>query len=250
MPSRKKAQGRARRAEKAKQAAEIKRDTCRHSKSNTRWNNNDWADEFLTEVDALIDYVCSGEYDGYSYYNQLARVANDMYTKHCQPFCERKIEIIREFMVSNGTRICVVESKKNDLTEASGIEMALPFAFMVQTIEVRNKHDGAFNEHIRLEIEVPLAGVISCPREIVKFFHRRNSCDCLQEIYYKLKETTKRVLVCGNCNEAKDKKDTFVCSSCHLAIYCSQTCAAAAWPSHKEECRYWTGVRESRKSAK
>jgi hypothetical protein len=133
----------------------------------------------------------------------------------------------------------------------SGIEMALmalPFAFMVQTIEVRNKYGGAWDECIQMETETPMAGLVCCPRETVKFFHRRNSCDCLQEIYYKLKERTKRVWVCAACQQVKDKKEIFECSCCKLITYCSRDCAVAHWPNHKEECKHWADIRESRKS--
>jgi hypothetical protein len=203
MPSRKKAQGRARKAEKAKQAAETKRCTCMHSEARASWTEDEekWAvevsKEFVSKFTATLETK-----EGCVYTKELTLMASAIYTKYCQPFCERKIKILRELMVSEGTSICVIESKMNDLTEVSGIDMALmalPYAFMVQTFEVRNKYGGELDEYIQMETETPMAGLVCCPRETVKFFHRRNSCDCLQEIYYKLKERTKRVWVCATC---------------------------------------------------
>jgi hypothetical protein len=92
MPSRKKAQGRARKAEKAKQAAETKRCTCMHSEARASWTEDEekWAvevgKEFVSKFTATLETK-----EGCVYTKELTLMASAIYTKYCQSFCERKI---------------------------------------------------------------------------------------------------------------------------------------------------------------
>lgn len=75
-----------------------------------------------------------------------------------------------------------------------------------------------------------------CNRNMVRFFHRRNSCDCLKDIYYELKESTKPIALCMYCNAVTEIKTMCECSRCKSLRYCSSECALAHWPYHKEKC--------------
>ena len=105
------------------------------------------------------------------------------------------------------------------------------YVIMIKTIEVRDRHDGAFNANTYIEFHSQMSK-ISSPRETVRLFHRCNSCDCLKELYYKLKETTKRTTPCWNCEKQVDIQEISECQ-CKLAKYCSYDCAVAQWPEHK-----------------
>eukprot|EP00956_Cyclotella_meneghiniana_P003952 scaffold4760_cov54-Cyclotella_meneghiniana.AAC.4 len=71
-------------------------------------------------------------------------------------------------------------------------------------IEVRDKYNGAMNDHVACEVRKCLDDIVDCPRETLRFFHRRNSCSCLKEIYYKLKDSMKRTAECWSCSQNVD----------------------------------------------
>lgn len=75
------------------------------------------------------------------------------------------------------------------------------------------------------------------PREIVRFFHKRNCCDCLDKLYEEMKKTTPRSARCQQCREVKDFKQIFNCSKCMAVQYCSRACQVSHWAHHKEKCK-------------
>jgi hypothetical protein len=89
----------------------------------------------------------------------------------------------------------------------------------------------------KIELAKQLSTTVRCPRETVRFFHQRNSCDCLHEIYYKLKDTTQRTTSCWNCKKVTEVKKVFHCK-CDQAKYCSKKCALDDLLRHKERCRH------------
>eukprot|EP00956_Cyclotella_meneghiniana_P028294 scaffold65295_cov71-Cyclotella_meneghiniana.AAC.7 len=89
-----------------------------------------------------------------------------------------------------------------------------------------------------------LADIMTCPREIVRYFHRNNSCDCLKELYYTLKTTTTRTTHCIVCNCVKEIQQMKQCSKCKRAQYCSQECARAHHQDHKYLCKHWRALQE------
>ena len=107
---------------------------------------------------------------------------------------------------------------------------------MMNTIEVRDKYNRANDQSIGNKILTALIDLNHCPRQTVRFFHRRNSCDCLQELYDKLKETTKKTSLCRYCRKMVETKQLSRCEYCNIVHYCSYDCALANWTKHKVEC--------------
>ena len=136
-------------------------------------------------------------------------------------------------MLARGTKACVTVNFSEQLGHV------VPELRIIQTIETRDRHNGAQNIDIDLEILSALNDMYVCPRQIVKFFHRRNSCDCLQEMYYKLKETTTKTSFCNNCSKVVETKQLSRCEYCKSAQYCSYECALDSWPRHKVVCERW-----------
>ena len=76
---------------------------------------------------------------------------------------------------------------------------------------------------------------------LVKFFKRRLSCSCLDEKYQEVKHITK-LGICLNQNcKLPDKKvarNTMVCCTrCSLVNYCCRECQVDDWKRHRNECR-------------
>eukprot|EP00956_Cyclotella_meneghiniana_P024620 scaffold49682_cov53-Cyclotella_meneghiniana.AAC.6 len=107
-------------------------------------------------------------------------------------------------MVASGAEVCVRASSQLDLTKESKVAGTDPHVLLLLVIEVRDKYDGAMNNHTSVEIIRCLDDISKCPRETVRFFHRRNHCDCLKELYYDLKETTPRTSSCWHCHKVVD----------------------------------------------
>ena len=122
-----------------------------------------------------------------------------------------------------------------DLTKEHHIEATTVFFFMIHLIEVRDKYNGSLDSSGVTEIVAQMPDIGTCPRQTFKFFHRRNSCNCLGKIYYRLKETTKRRSRCHYCEELVDIKEMSRCQDCKAVQYCSYGCAVGDRPRHKEE---------------
>jgi hypothetical protein len=150
------------------------------------------------------------------------------------PFNKGSKQALREMLVANGTAACV-ESGQNDLTKDDKLAVAFRFRELLIFTEVVDKF-GAIDENtIFSELSKQFLTII-CPREIIRFFHRNNNCDCLHEIYYNLKDTTMRTTNCHNCIESFDVRKVFHCE-CSMVVYCSRECALAHWSIHKYECK-------------
>jgi hypothetical protein len=242
MPSRKKAQGQARKAEKEKQAREQaraqQRASCIHftPPENATQDDLDAANSLLNEhIEILREYIVAVREGNKDPTTKKLALAHATFIKYFL-FNDVRKQVFRDFVIARGTFVCVVEAGKKDLAKEISMPFAWPFVSLISMIEVLDKHQGSFDAHHVSEYMKQLSTPLLCPRETIRFFHRRNSCDCLHEIYYKLKDATNRTFLCANCKRAVDVKKTFHCK-CEIAKYCSSKCALDQWPDHKDDCK-------------
>ena len=153
-------------------------------------------------------------------------------------FSDTRKELFRLNMVSSGTAACVAEASRTDLTEEPCIMQAYPYVMMLHRVEESKEYNFA-NGVTAGESRKRLDDIVGCTRETVRFFHKRNSCDCLKQLYYMLKESTKRTAECWNCRNIVDIRKLSRCDGCSKAQFCSYECAVAHWPKHKEECKFY-----------
>ena len=263
MPSRKKNQGRAR---KAKQAAAAHSNStnaiaaCRKEQARKQQliavalsnpingvscnhlgqSLNDWSpgDRFAV-ADLYEEFLIHIQNtDQYEDEKTLTMAANRIYDKYHQFNASTK-DLFQRTLLQGGTQACLVASANDntDLTKIHHIEGTFDFVEMIRLVEVRDKYNGDWDIHIALEMSFPMHDLVGCPRATVKFFHRRNHCDCLQEMYYMLKESSKRTSICRNCDKDVDIRRMSRCHVCKMVQYCSYECAVAHWPQHKEDCK-------------
>eukprot|EP00956_Cyclotella_meneghiniana_P034157 scaffold101981_cov24-Cyclotella_meneghiniana.AAC.2 len=234
MPSRKKAQGKARKA-KQTQAAEAQSNICNdfskrcNHLGERNWRGDDYDAAYSLSKEYIDKYNELMRVDDENLY-EILRLAGDTYDKYHQLSDARK-ELFRKILLSIGTEHCFIVAKEKDLTKDSIVTGTVMFLVMIKTIEIRDEYNGGY-----LEIADSMYDQRDCPRQTIRFFHRRNSCDCLHEIYYKLKETTKKTSFCRNCEKVVEMKQLSRCDFCNLAQYCSYDCALADWPEHKVAC--------------
>ena len=237
MPSRKKAQGQARKAKRAAEAHGDGMKKCDHLSHTGNWSQDSWdvAKNLVEEFESMYyDIMSVDEEDCDNYTCGIVNLADHTCDKYSQ-FNDEKKELFRKIILAEGTQACLDAANESDLAKADLIPGAFRYYILIHTLEVRdmNGHPNALDD------------VIRSPRQSVRYFHRRNSCDCLQEIYYKLKETTKRIAVCCNCKIIKDIREMSECEYCQMANFCSYDCALAQWTEHKEECKLYRKCQKS-----
>jgi hypothetical protein len=75
---------------------------------------------------------------------------------------------------------------------------------------------------------------------LVKFFWKRIPCSCLDEKYEEVKSITKMGLCynpqCSIPGGRLERSKTKCCSRCRCATYCSRECQVANWKRHKPDC--------------
>ena len=238
MPSRKKLQGQSRKAKRVNATTKANPAgacACNHLYNVRNWSKSDaeaankLAAEYISKLGASIRE------------NSVSMLVCDTYNKYLQ-FNDSRKDLFRRIMLTSGVDACVRVSSQRDLTiESSLISEAEPFIDMMLEIEVRDKYDGLLNSVTASEIQRSFDD-IACPRETVRFIHRRIHCDCLKELYYNLKENMKRTAGCWHCHKVVDIRTLSRCEYCNVAQFCSYECAVAHWPEHKTLCKiYQTG---------
>ena len=261
MPSRKKAQGKVRKqkgvdqssdplnndadsqacARKEKQRSNADSQACMHY---GRQHMKDWS---LDDVDAanklanefslkcIISLIATK--DSKQALGNLDRLNHEVYHEYCQ-FNNNSKKLFKEIMIVKGTTACIAAAKQTDLSKMPFLSGTLPYVCIILTIEARDRYNEVINNRVAGEVRTCLVDITHCPRETVRFFHRRNSCGCLKELYYKLKESTQRTAACWNCMNIVEIRKLSRCLHCKVAQYCSYDCAVAHWQVvHKGECK-------------
>lgn len=225
MPSRKKAQGQAR---KAKQAPKYGCPSCDHFHLKGVCLQEDY-DECKKHVSAYEEKVNSR----HSPDIVSIRICHEKYIKLNN--CTKKL--FREIVLSKLTA-CILRdaNKAPNVLEYQPCASTLHYIQLFIMIEVLDKNDPRIVSKAILEPEKE-ASEVGCSRDAVRFVHKRNSCDCLKVIYDELKKTTQRTNKCDVCRVARHHKEIKSCSKCNVGLYCSRECQMADWPRHKEQCK-------------
>ena len=144
-------------------------------------------------------------------------------------------------------------------TDLAKMEMALSVCFCSGTDAILGNNCQAavmyaadaryFEQHIAVEVKQTQA-LYNWPKvcdtyeadlhTLVKFFRHRIPCSCLDEKYQEVKHITKK----GCCYNAKcstpvnrvERSKTKYCSRCRSATYCSRECQVADWTTHAPFC--------------
>eukprot|EP00956_Cyclotella_meneghiniana_P025298 scaffold52573_cov23-Cyclotella_meneghiniana.AAC.1 len=228
MPSKKKARARARKTVKASR----NQSTCEHiAVASIPEGDANACAAFLDDYDStFLDGINLINQGDHSYVGLVSKFASYMSLKYNQ----------YSYIFGHGIREEFIQ-KHIILTGTHRLTLSkLDFKDIIPLLYLEMQHR-AFNDTDEMEVELHrvFADIIHCPRQILRFFHRRNSCNCLKKGYYELKDTTKRTAACFECGEVKDIRTLYRCSGCNVAQFCSNECSASHWPKHKKDCRRW-----------
>ena len=72
-------------------------------------------------------------------------------------------------------------------------------------------------------------------RDVVRFYKKRLGCSCLKDKYAQSKSQPKHGK-CGHCKKTFERASLMVCDRCKTAQYCSVKCQRADWKEHKGMC--------------
>ena len=81
-------------------------------------------------------------------------------------------------------------------------------------------------------------------RDILKLFSKRTTCSCLKKMYSEARKTMLKLGSCKNCEEVKERALLYVCSRCRVSQYCSRECKVAQWPSHQVCCNEYVKLHQ------
>eukprot|EP00956_Cyclotella_meneghiniana_P017091 scaffold27548_cov45-Cyclotella_meneghiniana.AAC.5 len=238
MPSRKKKQGRARKAKQAESRSinPYHDFNCDHLDPDRNWPKHDFeaANNLRIKFESKYNAFFAARLGNDAFVSSVLALIGFVSDEYFQ-LSDGAKEIFKQIMLAAGTKYCISDAKQKDLTKETTILKSVFFLVrLMHTIEVRDSHGGTLSESIMDEIHILTNDTVS-PRGTIRFFHRRNSCDCLKELYYKLKENTSRTGLCVNCWVSVDIRKMSQCE-CKKANYCSYDCAVADYPRHKLDC--------------
>ena len=154
-------------------------------------------------------------------------------------------EIIRKNIIGNGADFLLRDK------DHSNISMAFATSIMVIDSYDPSEHisPGTFENRPVLGLGIDdreataylsnMDVVCGCKRSLVKFFFKRIPCNCVDELYSKLRSTTPKMGKCFCCRQMKERTNLYICTGCERVIYCSKACQIAKVPDHKYMCKLW-----------
>ena len=252
---RKRNQGKARRAAKAKarEAAERRGDDCQPGNSSGQSLLSAQLTQQLQAGGA--NTTCKHGLDSFPS-NELLRFINT--------FESSLVEFLR-----CGERVlweCLLNARKATMDEFTDVwhdsakmEIAMSYFLYVGTqFILEGNHCGArghatmarfFEQYIAVELH-QMQALYNCPKideiyeadlhTLVKFFRHRIPCSCLDEKYVEVKHVTKVGFCyspqCKFPNGKTERSKTKHCSRCRCVTYCSRECQEADWSRHKPLC--------------
>eukprot|EP00956_Cyclotella_meneghiniana_P020691 scaffold36833_cov22-Cyclotella_meneghiniana.AAC.3 len=179
MPSRKKALGQARKAKQAAAAATAAHGgvnstnanlfQCNHLGEHIHiFSRHDWSAEDARNF-VFDDFTSKANVDGKTY-KEIMKLANEFYDNNYKHCSDVRKDLVRQIIPALGTECCFSEDEWKRATLVN-------YFILMHVIEARDKYNGTWDHNMHLELMRSLSDL--SPRVAVRFFHRRNSCDCL-----------------------------------------------------------------------
>ena len=141
-----------------------------------------------------------------------------------------KMEIVISYYLSNGTQH-ILEGNDD-----SARALAIFARYLEQCTAVGLKQTQALVNFPKID-EVSNSSDI---HTLVKFLRKRIPCKCLDKKYKEVKDTAKLSFCynqeCSIPNGQVERGKTFYCSRCRCETYCSRACQKADWINHKQYC--------------
>ena len=261
MPSRKKAQGKARKAAKAEVAAEAARketdlvtqlnrlhmvegydyenETCTHG-----YETDKICGDFVKHFLDIVDQVpMNGKPHGaFIIYDSAAEASREKFPKVWRS--KRKLSKIDSLFLALGTNYTL----SGDIERAR--QCAASAHYFREEIEVVID-----DRPIQMKVQKTAELFASDEHTLVRYLQKRIPCSCLDAKYQEVKGIKKIGFCCnGQCkipDRITERSTMFYCTRCRFENYCSAECQKVQWHAgHKEECEKMRRERKAYKSSK
>eukprot|EP00956_Cyclotella_meneghiniana_P028055 scaffold64434_cov52-Cyclotella_meneghiniana.AAC.5 len=204
MPSKKKARGKARREQKEAKAKEAEAVVCDHFARPTDMTDFDYVpcEHLMFDMrDMLKD--SNRKRDTLDIINDILREHRESVFEHAG-----RRHICQQLLLSRGMILVqdLGQELFNGKEDSALIHYGALMACMHEALHHSGQH-GSISLKGTMELLNLHRDLRRCPREFVRFFHKRNSCDCLSALYDKLKKKTQRISVCHECWKETEVKD-------------------------------------------
>ena len=266
--------GRKRNQGKARKAAKAREEAVQAAQQEASGNNNLTERQQLPEAEEQESSITNELLFGGIEVQQLPPdeiICTHGFTPHSEDehICIEFISTFsREFFECSGRSLaaCLVEAKNATMDEFADvwkdlvkIKIAVSMFLFNGTLDVlENNYDNAsqhatfaryFEQLIAVELKQSQA-LVNWPKvndtydadehTLVKFFRKRIPCSCLDEKYEEVKHITKMGFCynpqCSIPGRSVKRSKAKYCSRCRCVTYCSRECQVADWSRHKLLC--------------
>ena len=268
---RKRNQGKARKAAKAKAREEVAQQEAARSGGNNNPTANNERQQLLPaeQESSITNKLLSAGQAQQSPPGQICTHGFNPYSEYRDICIKLKNMFRREFYKGppeSSFMLCLENAKKATLTEFADVwndsvkmKIAISCYLCNGTQAVlENKYGNAsdhatfaryFEQHIAVELKQSQA-LINWPKvddtyeadkhTLVNFLRRRIPCSCLDKKYEEVKHITKMGFCynpqCSIPDRKVKRSKAKYCSRCRCATYCSRECQVADWSKHKRFC--------------
>lgn len=233
MPSRKRAQGRARKAQTAAPSRGVRDKICRHGFPILNATQQQVMEAFWKDIWLLAENDAS---------ESIVKTMCSVHEKHDLLRISENRELIRSSLVWLGTDSLL--QKVNKDTELS---LAVSFSCVLVYLEdidfaTNDQRDFAEMHSFFHDLMVRHRRLFQgCKQRVVTFYRKRTPCSCLDKMHAELKLQSKTG-PCSHCGQQTDWRALRDCSKCNMAQYCSKECQRSDWKGHKSKCQFWTPI--------
>jgi len=262
MASRKKANGKARRAAKAKAKAAAPNHQNQPLDGGQQMQMIDT--ERIEGVEKCNHGLVPSHYHWKSH-GEFLNTSNDM--KLCKVFLQAFVD---EFDGAGGDFLAAYHATKEKYVgvwkDFGKMSFVVSFLLACGTSKVLEGNTriarkyAALSSYFEMYVEVDLLNTRAYPswakinelysadmHTLVSFLKKRIHCSCLDEKYKEVKSIPKIGLCCNTvcplpCGKT-ERSLTKCCSRCRAANYCSRECQVAAWQGHKGECAFYADLK-------
>ena len=265
MPSRKKAQGKARKAAKAKAAETTRKEDekTRKIKAFDQWYAAQLKRLRLEDEESCMHGCDKPDYDICGFVKRYLQVVVLIPMEKCPWMVAYNIATkAYPEMMSHADNISAIDSifvaLATNCVLSGDMDLARRCASSASYFEMQGKF---ISDHLRLGREnLGLVTGIEKMRELgvsdehtlVRYIQKRIPCSCLDEKYEEVKGIKKIGLChginCKNNGGVAERSTMMHCTRCRRAYYCSRECQEAHWPIHKTICEKMCRERKESKT--
>ena len=132
-------------------------------------------------------------------------------------------EIARTHLISNGAEWLLQAKRDNTMNTEKDVAGAVAVAIhSLETYDPKAEL-GTWTVGTEKELLNIIDVLEGCERSILKFYTKRISCSCLDDLYTNAKTKSKTGL-CFHCKQRFERSKLLVCASCKNQQFCSRKC--------------------------